>query len=215
MAKYQAFLFFPLLLLEGLNLHASSVRAVWRKDVRKRKLESALLIAHLGAYLTAVFVVLSPLTGIIFVVVHQLLWGLYMGCSFAPTHKGMAMLQAGHRFAFLRKQVLTSRNVAGGRATDWLLHVAMGGLNHQIEHHLFPSMPRPHLRLAQPLVRAHCRELGIPYAETGLVDSYRQALRHLYAVGEPLRAKMPPASKFGAPKPTVPTNGDPSLIVTV
>jgi len=50
-------------------------------------------------------------------------------------------------------------------------------------------MPRPHLRLAQPLERAYSRELGIPYAETGVVDSYRQALRHLYEVGEPLRAE--------------------------
>ncbi|MGW0654228.1 fatty acid desaturase family protein, partial [Streptomyces umbrinus] len=67
--------------------------------------------------------------------------------------------------------------------TDWFL----GGLNYQIEHHLFPSMPRPHLRLAQSMVKARCRDLGIPYAETGLIDSYRQALRHMHDVGEPLR----------------------------
>ncbi|HKN55427.1 MAG TPA: acyl-CoA desaturase [Amycolatopsis sp.] len=182
-AKYQAFLFFPLLLLEGLNLHASSVRAVWRKDVRKRKLESALLIAHLGAYLTAVFVVLSPLTGIIFVVVHQLLWGLYMGCSFAPNHKGMAMLQAGHRFDFLRKQVLTSRNIRGGRIVDFVL----GGLNYQIEHHLFPSMARPNLKLAQVIVREFCAQRGIPYAQCGWLRSYGYVLQHLHAVGAPLR----------------------------
>ncbi len=67
--------------------------------------------------------------------------------------------------------------------TDWFL----GGFDYQIKHHLCPSMPRPHLRLVRPLVRAHCRELDIPYAETGLVDSYRQALQHMHQVGDLLR----------------------------
>jgi fatty acid desaturase len=55
----------------------------------------------------------------------------------------------------------------------------MGGLNYQVEHHLFPSMPRPNLRLAQPVVRDYCAEIGVPYTETGLVESYAIGLRHL------------------------------------
>ncbi|WP_031186921.1 fatty acid desaturase, partial [Streptomyces sp. NRRL S-1896] len=101
----------------------------------------------------------------------------HLGLAFAPNHKGMAM-PGGHvdeTWGHLRRQVLTSRNIRGGPLTDWLL----GGLNYQIEHHLFPSMPRPHLRLARPLVRAHCRTLGVPYTETGALDSYRQVLDHL------------------------------------
>jgi len=50
--------------------------------------------------------------------------------------------------------------------------LALGGLNYQIEHHLFPSMPRPHLRHAQPLVRDFCVGRGIPYYECGLLRSY-------------------------------------------
>jgi fatty acid desaturase len=61
--------------------------------------------------------------------------------------------------------------------------LALGGLNYQIEHHLFPSMPRPTLRLAQPLIRRFCEEHGVAYTETGLIDSYRQALGHLDAAG--------------------------------
>jgi len=49
-------------------------------------------------------------------------------------------------------------------------------------------MPTPHLRQAQPIVRKYCEELGISYTETGLIDSYAQALRHLHHVGAPLRA---------------------------
>ena len=178
-AKYQAFLFFPLLLLEGLNLHVSSVKAVWRGDIRKHRLESALLIGHLVAYLAAVFIVLSPLTGIIFILVHQFLWGLYMGCSFAPNHKGMEMLAAGHQLDFLRKQVLTSRNIRGGQVTDF----ALGGLNYQIEHHLFPSMARPNLKLVQPTVKQYCQDHGVPYAEVGLFESYGIVVSYLNNVG--------------------------------
>ena len=134
-------------------------------------------------YLAAVFLVLSPLQAIAFIAVHKGLWGLYMGCSFAPNHKGMPMLVDGHDLDFLRKQVLTSRNVRGGRLVD----VALGGLNYQIEHHLFPSIPRPSLRHLQPIVRAFCVERGISYSETGLLSSYGHVLRHLHDVGAPLR----------------------------
>lgn len=81
------------------------------------------------------------------------------------------------------KQVLTARNISGGRWVDGLL----GGLNHQIEHHLFPHMPRPHLRRAQPIVEAFCTRLGIPYNKATLRDSYAQVLRHLHDAGAPLR----------------------------
>ncbi|WP_216214316.1 fatty acid desaturase family protein [Amycolatopsis aidingensis] len=183
MAKHQAVLFFPLLTLEGINLHVSGIRAVWRGDTKARRLEGALLTAHLLGYLTAVFLVLSPGVAVLFILVHQALWGVYMGCSFAPNHKGMPTM-TGQSVDFLRRQVLTSRNVRGGRLTDFVL----GGLNYQIEHHLFPSMPRPHLRHAQPIVRRFCAKHGISYSQTGVLRSYRHVLEHLHDMGAPLRA---------------------------
>jgi len=192
LAKYQAAAFFPLLLLEGFSLHVSSVKALWRKNLRSRTMEAALLVLHFAAYLTAVFLVLSPLTGVIFILVHQCLWGVYMGCSFAPGHKGMPTVAAGRPLDFLRRQVLTSRNVRGGTWVDFTL----GGLNYQIEHHLFPTMPRPNLRIAQPIVRAFCAAKGIEYAQCGWLQTYGYVLEHLHAVGAPLRlAHAEPASR--------------------
>jgi hypothetical protein len=46
-------------------------------------------------------------------------------------------------------------------------------------------MPRATLRRAQPLVRQHCAERGIPYTEAGFIASFRQALRHMRDVGRP------------------------------
>jgi fatty acid desaturase len=182
-ARHQGWLFFPLLLLEAAHLHLASIKAILGGRGRRNRVEGLLLLAHLAGYLTVLLVVLSPLQAVAFVVVHQGLFGLYLGCAFAPNHKGMPTLTEDDQLDFLRRQVLTSRNVAGSGLVDWLL----GGLNYQIEHHLFPNMPRPNLRRAQPLVRAFCQRHGLPYAEASLFGSYAEAVRHLHSVGAPLR----------------------------
>ncbi|MET9533649.1 MULTISPECIES: acyl-CoA desaturase [unclassified Streptomyces] len=193
LTRNQARLFFPLLLLEGIALKIYGFQTVLsrekhdgcRQPGRERAVEGLLLLVHLAGYATLLLTVMSPGKALVFALVHHALFGLHLGMTFAPNHKGMEMPDPdGERWGHLQRQVLTSRNVRGGVLTDWFL----GGLNYQIEHHLFPSMPRPHLRLAQSLVSAHCRTLGMPYAQTSLIDSYRQALTHMHEVGEPLRA---------------------------
>jgi fatty acid desaturase len=183
LARSQAFLFFPLLLLEAGHLHVASLKSILGGRGRANLVEGLLLVVHAVVYVTALVVVLTPLQGVVFALVQQGLFGLYLGCSFAPNHKGMPTLTEADQLDFLRRQVLTSRNVRGSRVVDFLL----GGLNYQIEHHLFPNMPRPNLRHAQPLVKAFCRQHELPYAEASLFGSYAEALRHLHAVGAPLR----------------------------
>jgi fatty acid desaturase len=186
--RWQAFLFFPLLTLEGVNLHVSGVRALFRPRLRLRGAEAVLLGGHLVGYLAALFVVLPPGKALAFLAVHQALFGVYLGCTFAPNHKGMAV--PTDDLDFLRRQVLTSRNVRGGRMLDLVL----GGLNYQIEHHLFPHMPMPHLRYAQPIVRQFCADRAVAYRETGLLRSYHEAMRHLHRAGAPLRRQRIGAS---------------------
>jgi fatty acid desaturase len=183
--RHQAVMFFPMLLLEGLSMHVTSVRALVGGTVRARALEAGLLAVHTVLYLGVVFLVLSPGPAVVFIAVQQGLFGLYLGAVFAPNHKGMPMVSARDQLDPIRKQVLTSRNIRGNVLVDH----AMGGLNYQIEHHLFARMPRPNLRRAQPLVAAFCARQDIAYTETGLLDSYGQTLRHLHAAGAPLRAQ--------------------------
>jgi fatty acid desaturase len=178
--RYQAWLVIPMLFLEAGSLHVSSARAMTRRVCKHRAWESALLAAHAIAYLTAVFLVLSPVKAVVFILVQQGLFGFYLGCSFAPNHKGMPVLDAADKTDFLRRQVLTSRNVRG----SWLTDFALGGLNYQIEHHLFPSMPRSSLRRSKPLIAAFCAEYDVPYYETSLLSSYAEALGHLNATGK-------------------------------
>ncbi|WP_158861815.1 fatty acid desaturase family protein [Leifsonia sp. AG29] len=178
--RRQGYLFFPLLLLEGVNLHATSIRSLLaRGPVERRGTELVAIALRLSVYVTILFVMLPVGMAFAFLGVQLAVFGVYMGASFAPNHKGMPLLPDGARVDFLNKQVLTSRNIRGG----WEMSALMGGLNHQIEHHLFPNMPRPHLRRARELVREHCAVHDIPYTETGLVASYGIVIRYLNRVG--------------------------------
>ncbi|PRY61925.1 fatty acid desaturase family protein [Glycomyces artemisiae] len=185
--KYQAQLFFPILTLEGLNLNVSGIKSVLKPGLKNRGFEALFLAIHWAAYLSLVFTFLSPGKAIVFILVHKAAWGVYMGSVFAPNHKGMPTFVGETELDFLRKQVLTSRNVKGGWFTDF----ALGGLNYQIEHHLFPAMPSVHLKYAQPIVEEFCIEKGIPYHATGLIQSWKEALGELHAHGEPLRNPKP------------------------
>lgn len=177
---HQGCFFFPVLLLEGISLHASSVhRVVARAPLPHRTVEIAFLAVRLIGFLALVFLVLSPDKGVVFLVVQLGLFGFYMGMAFAPNHKGMPLVPHGARLDFLRRQVLMSRDIRGGRAID----IAMGGLNYQIEHHLFPSMPRPHLRRAAPIIQAYCRDHEVPYTQTTLLRSYATVFRYINRVG--------------------------------
>ena len=114
-----------------------------------------------------------------FLGVQLAVFGVYMGASFAPNHKGMPVIAESARLDFFSKQVRTSRNIRGGWWATWL----MGGLNYQVEHHLFPSMARPHLAKARLVVRDYCESLGVPYTETSLWRSYAIVIDYLNRVG--------------------------------
>jgi fatty acid desaturase len=178
--RHQGYFFFPVLLLEGLNLHIHGFRTVFgRGKVDKRWVEISMLVSRVGAYLAVVFLMLPLGMAFAFVGVQLGVFGMYMGASFAPNHKGMPILPRDSKVDFLRRQVLTSRNIKGGFVMD----VFMGGLNYQIEHHLFPNMPRPHLKEAQRIAKGYCETHRIPYTETTITQSYGIVINYLNRVG--------------------------------
>jgi fatty acid desaturase len=180
LATKQGWFFFPLLLLEGVNLHVQGIkRALGREKVKRRWVELSFITVRLVSYVVLVFYVLPPGKAAAFIGVQLAVFGLYMGLSFAPNHIGMPIVPPDVKIDFLRRQVLMSRNVTGGRWVDTF----MGGLNFQVEHHLFPSMARPNLRKVAPTVRAYCHDLGVRYTETTLAQSYRAVHDYVNRVG--------------------------------
>ncbi|MBG6218847.1 fatty acid desaturase [Arthrobacter sp. CAN_A6] len=178
--RRQGYLFFPLLTLEGINLHARSIATLFRRGtIQGRWVELALLAVRFGAYLGILFSFLPVGMAFAFLGVQVAVFGVYMGASFAPNHKGMPLIPKDSTLDFFQKQVLTSRNIRGGP----FVNNAFGGLNFQIEHHLFPDMPRPHLRRAAVIVREHCQRLKVPYTEVGIAASYGAVVKYLNQVG--------------------------------
>ncbi|GAB3175662.1 acyl-CoA desaturase [Myceligenerans halotolerans] len=175
-ARRQGWFFFPLLTLEGLNLHVASVRTVFgRRAVVHRWLEIPVLLVRLALNIAVLMILLPPAMAGAFLAVQLGVFGVLLGGAFAPNHKGMPIVPADADVDFLRRQVLMSRNIRGNAVVDFF----MGGLNRQIEHHLFPSMPRPNLKHVQPLVREYCSTLGVTYTEVGFFTSYRIVVRYL------------------------------------
>jgi fatty acid desaturase len=187
LARWQAPLFFPLMLLRSTGMHVLGIQRLARRRDRASAVEASLLVLHAALYLTVVLWALSPLKALAFVAVQQAVFSVYLGISFAPNHKGMPVIDSATAAGFARRQVTTARNISGGPLTTFLL----GGLNYQIEHHLFPSMPRPNLRRVQGLVRDYCAGTGLGYSEESFTGSFRQIIRHLSDAGA--ATSCPPA----------------------
>lgn len=196
LTKRQGYLFYPVLVFEGLNLHRHGFMTVFgRGKVDKRWVEIIMLVSRTAAYLAVIFLCLPLGMAFAFLGVQLAVFGVYMGISFAPNHIGMPILAHDSKVDFLRRQVLTSRNITG----NWMMDTYMGGLNYQIEHHLFPNMARPHLAKAQEIVKEYCDTHNILYTETTITDSYVIVARYLNKVG--LAASdpfyCPAAAQFG------------------
>jgi len=181
--SHQAGLFFPLLFGLAWTMHVSSVRFLVKTKDRLRWVEVGALCLHALAFPALLVVVVGPWRALLVIVIQKCVGGFYLASVFAPNHKGMPQIEKGQELDFLRSQVLTSRNVRSSPVTDLLY----GSLNYQIEHHLFPTMPRCNIRSAHKIVRAYCAELGVPYHETSIVRSYREILSFLHEVSAPLR----------------------------
>jgi fatty acid desaturase len=199
LTRRQGWWFFALLPFEGVNLHLQSViRVASRSPMPRRSAEATFLAVRLGGYLAALFLLLPVTVAAVFLAVQLTVFGVLLGGAFTPNHIGMPIVPAEARPDFLRRQVLMSRNISGGRVVGFFL----GGLQHQIEHHLFPSMPRPALAQARALVRAHCAGQQIHYEETRLWAAYARVARYLNAVGradaDPFRCPLVTLYRGGA-----------------
>jgi fatty acid desaturase len=181
--RYQSVLFFLLLVLEAMKIHRTAIKALIQRTVRNRWIEGLLLFAHTAIFLGCVFAVLSPVKALAFLLVQQAVLGVYLGMLFAPNHKGMPVRTDKESLEWLERQVLTSRNIRPSTVVDFLY----GGLNYQIEHHLFPTMPQMNLGKCRKIVRAYCKRNGIPYHEVGLLASYREVASFLHTVSRPVR----------------------------
>jgi fatty acid desaturase len=182
LSRRQGWLFPVLLFFTGFDLLLDSIIAVARggqKRVGHRSIEFAMMLVRQIAPFALLWWWFGFWPAVAGWFVQMLCFGFFMGAAFAPNHKGMPLVPKDAKIDFFERQVLTSRNI---RST-WLTDNLMGGLNFQVEHHLFPSMARPHLKKAHAIVTEYCRERDVPFVEMGLFPSYGVVIQYLNRVG--------------------------------
>jgi fatty acid desaturase len=185
MVRYQALLMLPLMSLYSVSARIDSAKHLLRGRSRWPALEVALIGSHLLLVVGGLLMLHGPWLGLTFLLVNQAAFGLYVASIFLPNHHGMPVLASDDESGFVERQVLTARNIRGGALTDFWF----GGLNHQIEHHLFPSAPRANLRAIRTHVKAFCEEKGLQYHEAGWVEAFREVFGHLHRVSKSLKAR--------------------------
>ena len=177
----QGYLFPLLLLFTGFDLLLDSVAGMGRKDrsLGIRILEFSLMLIRQFAPYVVLAIMFGPFWAMAMWFVMMMSFGFFMGAAFATNHKGMPLIEKDSNLDFFSRQVLTSRNIKG----SWLKDNLMGGLNYQVEHHLFPSMARPYLRKTHQIVSEYCRQNDVTLVEMNLLASYKTIMQHLNKLG--------------------------------
>lgn len=176
----------PVLLLYGrINVVKGDLKRAWRS--RSRHYLSAYAL-HFGLWLlllaqgyrdplyhAAVFI---PVTLIVSGVIHL---QLILSHVYAPR-----LLEEEQWAVGMALQAISNQNVT----TTWLDDWFHGGLQHHIEHHLFPRLPRHSLPKVRPHVRALCEKHGLPYRSDPFFTAVRDLLRSLYRAGAQCRTEL-------------------------
>ena len=172
---YQKYYFLPLLIFAYIVQVRNSIKYFAEQRTKTAVIESAFFLAHHFA-IGYIFLHFIPFPqSLYFLIAYHALLGIYMGLIFSPGHCGMPILSPENGLDYIHEQISTTRNITPGIFND----ILYGGLNYQIEHHLFPTMPRNNLKKAKKLVQEFCRENAIAYHETGTLRAFREILQQL------------------------------------
>jgi fatty acid desaturase len=171
MARYQAWYALGLYCLVSHFMRYGSIpRLIQRGSLRTIALDLSMMTAWHISYYGGLLYVLGFWKAVLFCAVHQSLVGLHLALAFAPNHKGMPMFQKDANLDWFTRQVVTARNIYASPFMNFLY----GGLNLQIEHHLFPTMPRMNYVAAQKITKKYCAEHNVDYHETSIMNSYKE-----------------------------------------
>jgi len=201
--RYQAVLYFPILLVARISwLHQSWLYAnsstegtksgSWqgkqavKKQVTYPVLEKVGLLLHYS-WVIALCAQMPILRGVAFFFTSQFMCGLFLALVFGLGHNGMAVYDASMRPDFWKLQVTTTRNITSNWFVDWFC----GGLQYQVDHHLFPMIPRHNLKKTHQLVTGFCKEHSVTYHETNMWVGTKEVLSFLNNVSTEFFTEFP------------------------
>ncbi|RHX99745.1 hypothetical protein DYB25_007319 [Aphanomyces astaci] len=194
--KHQAALYFPILLFARVSWVFQSYLYAFRSigpggtfdPLQYPVLERAGLVLYYTWNVALVyFSGMSFVQAISFLWVSQASCGLFLALVFSIGHNGMAVYDRADKPDFWKLQVLTTRNISPTFLVDWFC----GGLNYQVDHHLFPTVPRHNLAQLNVLVKSLCKQFAVPYHETGFWAGLGEVVDHLKDVSNEFIREFP------------------------
>lgn len=199
--RFQAIFYFPVLLFArlawayqswvfvfgGYGQHSVKGAAIDRKKIKYPTLEKIALVCHYIGLFAIMYHMPSVVAALLYFFVAQTSCGLMLALVFGLGHNGMAVYPADQRPDFWKLQVTTTRNVTSNPFLHWFC----GGLQYQVDHHLFPSLPRHNLKAVHALVESFCKEHGVTYHETDMFTGTVEVLTHLQSVSTEFLKEFP------------------------
>ncbi len=168
---YQHVLFFIVLPFVYPNFVFWSFKRLFTSIRWENTFELLLIGIHFWILFYMSFHFLPSTLAFVFLMVVFLVGGTYMGIIFAPNHKGEEIVDEQEVATWLQQITLT-RNLH----PSWLGFYFFGGLDLQVEHHLFPHVSRFNYPQIHRIVKAYCLENSIRYYEV----TWWQSMKEIY-----------------------------------
>ncbi|KAI8911114.1 fatty acid desaturase-domain-containing protein [Gorgonomyces haynaldii] len=187
MVSYQFILYFPLLSFARFSWAVSS--AFWAFTPAKARdfptlsgIEQAGLFVHYSWYIGSAFYFLSPAYAVSWLVLSQLFCGIFLATVFSLNHNGRPVysFEECAKMDFYELAIITGRNVEPTKFNNWFT----GGLNFQIEHHMFPTVPRNNLPKIAPMVEKLAKKYNIPYHTTTFGQGMKEVVDRLFSISK-------------------------------
>eukprot|EP01130_Rhizamoeba_saxonica_P000116 TRINITY_DN10133_c0_g1_i1.p1 TRINITY_DN10133_c0_g1~~TRINITY_DN10133_c0_g1_i1.p1 ORF type:complete len:421 (-),score=80.51 TRINITY_DN10133_c0_g1_i1:42-1304(-) len=182
-------IYFPLF-TPTLKLIWALQSVLWLKDdttqnksyIKSRNYEQLTLVAHWLIIGYMLFFWVGYEHALFHLLISQGIGGAGIACVVFMNHYAMDAYSEydEENNNFVKLQLSTTRNIQKGVITDWIC----GGLNYQIEHHLFPLVPRHNLSKLQPIVQQFCEENELPYDNLPFTSCFKEIEKRLYSVAK-------------------------------
>ncbi|EEQ98027.1 Delta-5/delta-6 fatty acid desaturase, putative [Perkinsus marinus ATCC 50983] len=184
--RYQAVYYLPMLTLLHLFWLYESVlvclrqsKSINRYNRMHARRDTVALVLHI-----LIVGIISYTSGkYLLILLAYMLSGFLTAVVVFASHYNEPRVASGESLSLVRQTLLTTINIGSFSDTHWekkLWFYLTGGLNMQIEHHLFPTMPRHNLPKTTFLVKSLAQELGLPYKETNIVSLTKAAVTTLH-----------------------------------
>lgn len=176
---YQSILLPIFAFFSVISLRITAVKEMFQMKAKRRVADTPFILLHFAMWFLLPLPFIGFWNAALLYALTSLPVGFYFGMVFIPNHFGMRVVTDKDDLDFMTQQVETSRDIRLPRILDW----TFGGLNYQIEHHLFPTMSHKYLARAKKTVKTFCIDHGLSYHEVGFARTYAEVIRYMHKVG--------------------------------